>query len=39
MKRIGAVAARLNAKNRKQKKRTPSEEEADLLRRQDHKDI
>ena len=39
MKRIGAVAARMNAKNRKQRQRTPSEEEADLLRRKDHKDI
>ena len=38
MRRIGAVAARINSKNRR-KKRSPSEEETDLLKRKDHKDI
>ena len=39
MKRIGAVASRLRAKNRGARKRTPSEEEVAILKTKRHQEI
>ena len=34
--RVGAVAARINAKRRNIRKRSPSEEELELIKKQEH---